>query len=154
VTLTLTANQVLDPGNSKIADRVTNHSINNATVSALSYEPMVLSTLASNVSYYESTGGIPGLRKIPLLKSILKDIPLAPFKEGKRQKGVYQSSVLILEPVVIPTIEDLVRYHAGWRDEVPAPAPMPASPAQTVLDQVNAGVPKPGQAPIVTVKPN
>jgi len=38
---------------------------------------------------YESTGGIPVLRKAPGLSSILKDIPIQPFKEGKRQKGVY-----------------------------------------------------------------
>jgi hypothetical protein len=116
VSLALTANQTLAPGNDKVADRVTNHTINNATINALSYEPMVLSTLASNVSYFENTGGIPGLRKVPIVKSILKDIPLAPFKEGKRTKGVYQSSVIILEPVVIPTIEDLVRFHGGWRE--------------------------------------
>jgi len=115
ITLTLTANQTLQPGTDKVADRVTNHSINNATITALSYEPMVLSTLASNISYYEDTGGIPILRKAPILKDLLKDIPLAPFKQGKRQKGVYQSSVIILEPVVIPTIEDLVRFHSGWR---------------------------------------
>ena len=141
VTLTLNANQSLEPGNPKVADRVTNHTINTATVTALSYEPMVLSTLASNLSYYEKTGGIPVLRKIPFLKSLAKDIPLAPFREGKRQKGVYQSSVLILEPVVIPTIEDLVRYHSGWNPDglmppavaaavVPPPAapPKPATP--------------------------
>jgi hypothetical protein len=121
ITLTLTANQTLQPGNEKVADRVTNHTINNATVTALSYEPMVLSTLASNVSYYEKTGGIPILRKTPIIKSILKDIPLAPFKEGRREKGVFQSSVIILEPVVIPTIEDLVRYHSGFG--LPAPGP-------------------------------
>lgn len=114
VTLSLTANQTLQPNSDKVADRVTNHSINNATITALSYEPMVLSTLASNISYYESTGGIPILRKAPVVSSLLKDVPIAPFKEGKRQKGVYQSSVIILEPVVIPTIEDLVRFHGGW----------------------------------------
>lgn len=119
VTLSLTANQTLQPNTDKVADRVTNHSINNATVTALSYEPMVLSTLASNISYYENTGGIPILRKAPGIGKMLKDIPLAPFKEGKRQKGVYQSSVIILEPVVIPTIEDLVRFHSGWRDGMP-----------------------------------
>jgi hypothetical protein len=146
VSLSITANQTLQPNTDKVADRVTNHSINNATVTALSYEPMVLSTLASNISYYEETGGIPILRKAPYLKDILKDIPLAPFKQVKRQKGVYQSSVIILEPVVIPTIEDLIRFHGGWR-EVPgiedatpaaamgtmpaaAPAAMPATPMQ------------------------
>ncbi len=118
VSLTLTANQTLQPESSKIADRVTNHSINNATVTVLAYEPMVLSTLASNISYYESTGGIPILRKTPLIKDLLKDIPIAPFKQGRRQKGVYQSSVIILEPTVIPTIDDLVSLHSGWRREI------------------------------------
>lgn len=113
VTLTLTANQTLEPGNAKVADRVTNHSISNATITALTYEPMVLSTLASNVSYFESTGGIPILKRTPIVKNLLKDLP-GPLKETKRQKGVYQSSVLILEPVVIPTIEDLIRFHGGW----------------------------------------
>lgn len=116
VTLSLTANQTLQPNTDKVADRVTNHSINNATITALSYEPMVLSTLASNISYFEDGGGIPILRKTPILKDLAKDIPLKPFKQEKRQKGVYQSSVIILEPVVIPTIEDLVRYHGGWRE--------------------------------------
>jgi hypothetical protein len=115
VSLTLSASQTLQPNSDKVADRVTNHSISNATITALSYEPMVLSTLASNISYYEKTGGIPVARKTPLLRDLLKDIPLAPFKEGKREKGIYQSSVLILEPVVIPTIEDVVRYQAGSR---------------------------------------
>jgi hypothetical protein len=116
VTLSLTANQTLQPNTDKVTDRVTNHSINNATITALSYEPMVLSTLASNISYFEDGGGIPILRKTPILKDLLKDIPLKPFQQEKRQKGVYQSSVIILEPVVIPTIEDLVRYHGGWRE--------------------------------------
>ena len=116
VTLSLTANQTLQPNTDKVADRVTNHSISNATITALSYEPMVLSTLASNISYFEEGGGIPILRKAPILKDLLKDIPLKPFQQSKRQKGVYQSSVIILEPVVIPTIEDLVRYHGGWRE--------------------------------------
>lgn len=130
VTLQLTANQTLEPGNSKVADRVTSHSIGSATITALSYEPMVLSTLASNVSYYENTGGIPILRRTPLVKSVLKEIPFKPFKEGKRQKGVYQSSVIILEPVVIPTIEDLVRFHTGWREELlPAAGVPPADVA-------------------------
>jgi hypothetical protein len=113
VTLALTASQTLEPDNSKLADRVTRHSIDNATVTALSYEPMVLSTLASNMSYYENTGGVPVLKSIPGVRDILNGI--APLKEGKRRKGVYQSSVIILEPVVIPTIEDLVRFHGGWR---------------------------------------
>lgn len=115
VTLNLTANQTLQPDSDKVTDRVTKHSIDDATVTVLSYEPMVLSTLTSNVSYYENSGGIPVLRKVPGLKDLLADIPFAPFKVGKRQKGVYQSSVIILEPVVIPTIEDLVRYDSGWR---------------------------------------
>lgn len=120
VTLSLTANQTLQPNSDKVADRVTNHSINNATVTALSYEPMVLSTLASNISYYEDTGGIPILRKTPIVNKLLKEIPFAPFKQGKRQKGVFQSSVIILEPVVIPTIEDLIRFHSGDREDMPA----------------------------------
>ena len=107
-------NETLAPDTDKVTDRVTNHSINGATISALSYEPMVVSTLASNLTYYESTGGFPVLRQIPGLKNLLNDVPFSPFKIGKRQKGVYQSSVIILEPVVIPTIEDLVRYHSGW----------------------------------------
>jgi hypothetical protein len=127
VSLSLTANETLQPDSQKVADRVTNHSINNATITALSYEPMVLSTLASNISYYESTGGIPILRKVPIVKGMIKDLPFKPFKEGKREKGVYQSSVLILEPVVIPTIEDLVRFHAGWRDAAPE-AVVPVAP--------------------------
>lgn len=114
VTLTLTVNQTLAPDNDHVTDRVTQHSINNATITALSYEPMVLSTLASNISYYENVGGIPVLRKIPGIKDLLNDIPFAPFKTGKRQKGVYQSSMIILEPIVIPTIEDLVSFHSGW----------------------------------------
>lgn len=127
VSLTLTANQTLEPGNAKVTDRVTNHSINNATVTALSYEPMVLSTLASNVSYFENSGGIPILRKTPIVKDLLKDLP-APLRETRRQKGIYQSSVIILEPVVIPTIEDMVRFHAGWLDTSlmpPATGPLP-----------------------------
>ncbi len=114
VTLTLTVNETLAPDTDKVTDRVTNHNINGATISALSYEPMVVSTLASNLTYYESTGGFPVLRQIPGLKNLVDDVPFSPFKVGKRQKGVYQSSVIILEPVVIPTIEDLVRYHSGW----------------------------------------
>jgi hypothetical protein len=117
VTLSLTANETLQPNSDKVTDRVTNHSINNATVTALSYEPMVLSTLTSNISYYEDTGGIPILRKAPYIKEFLKDIPIAPFKQGKRQKGIFQSSVIILEPVVIPTIEDLIRFQTGYRSE-------------------------------------
>ncbi len=115
VTLTLTVNETLQPNTDNITDRVTNHNINDATVTALAYEPTVLSTLTSNLSYYQSTGGFPVLRQIPGLKNLLKDIPLAPFKEGKRSKGVYQSSLIILEPVVIPTVEDLVRYYSGLR---------------------------------------
>jgi hypothetical protein len=128
VTLSLTANQTLAPGNEKVADRVTNHSINNATVTALSYEPMVLSTLASNISYYEDGGGIPILRKAPFIKDIIKDIPLKPFQVQKRQKGIYQSSVIILEPVVIPTIEDLVRFHGGWREATPGSPKITVNP--------------------------
>ncbi len=116
ITLTLSANQTLQPGSDRVADRVTNHSINNATITALSYEPMVLSTLASNVSYYERTGGIPILRRTPILKELFKDLPLGPLQEKKRERGLYQSSVLILEPVVIPTIEDMVRFHQGWQE--------------------------------------
>ena len=116
VNLTLTVNETLAPDTDKVVDRVTNHSINGATISALSYEPMVVSTLASNLTYYEAVGGFPVLRQIPGLKNLLNDVPFAPFKLGKRQKGVYQSSVIILEPVVIPTIEDLVRYQSGWLD--------------------------------------
>jgi hypothetical protein len=114
VMLTLTVNETLAPDTDKVTDRVTNHSINGATISALSYEPMVVSTLASNLTYYESEGGFPVLRQIPGLKNLVDDVPFSPFKLRKRQKGVYQSSVIILEPVVIPTIEDLVRYHSGW----------------------------------------
>lgn len=116
VNLTLSINETLAPGTDKVTDRVTNHNINGATISALSYEPMVVSTLASNLTYYESEGGFPVLRQIPGLKNLLNDVPFSPFKVGKRQKGVYQSSVIILEPVVIPTIEDLVRFHSGWQD--------------------------------------
>jgi hypothetical protein len=116
VTLTLTVNETLQPtAGDTISDHVTNHSINDATISALAYEPTVLSTLTSNTSYSQSTGGFPVLRQIPGLKNLLKDVPLAPFKEGKRVKGIYQSSVIILEPIVIPTIEDLVRFYGGYR---------------------------------------
>lgn len=115
VTLTLTVNETLQPGVDNVTDRVTNHNINDATVSALAYEPTVISTLTSNISYYQTTGGFPVLRQIPGLKDLLKDIPMSPFMEGKRSKGVYQSSLIILEPVVIPTMEDLVRYYSGWR---------------------------------------
>jgi hypothetical protein len=116
VTLTLTVNETLQPNTDNITDRVTNHNINDATVTALAYEPTVLSTLTSNLSYYQSTGGFPVLRQIPGLKDLLKDVPMAPFREGKRSKGVYQSSLIILEPVVIPTIEDLVRFYSGLRN--------------------------------------
>lgn len=116
VTLTLTVNETLQPtAGDTISDHVTNHSINDATVSALAYEPTVLSTLTSNTSYSQNSGGFPVLRQIPGLKDLMKDVPLAPFKEGKRIKGVYQSSVIILEPIVIPTIEDLVRFYSGFR---------------------------------------
>lgn len=116
VTLTLTVNETLQPtAGDTITDHVTNHSINDATVSALAYEPTVLSTLTSNTTYSQSTGGFPVLRQIPGLKDLLKDVPLAPFKEGKRTKGIYQSSLIILEPIVIPTIEDLVRFYGGYR---------------------------------------
>jgi hypothetical protein len=115
VTLTLTVNETLQPGSESVTDHVTNHSINDATVTALAYEPTVLSTLTSNLSYYQNTGGFPVLRQIPGLKDILKDVPAAPFREGKRSKGVYQSSLIILEPVVIPTVEDLVRFYSGLR---------------------------------------
>jgi len=138
VTLALTANQTLQPNTDKVADRVTNHSISNATITALSYEPMVLSTLASNVSYYESEGGIPVLRKTPVINKLLKDIPFKPFKESKRQKGVYQSSVIILEPIVIPTIEDLIRFHGGWTapaydEELDGPVTPPAAPVMPAI---------------------
>lgn len=116
VTLTLTVNETLQPNTDNITDRVTNHKIDDATVTALAYEPTVLSTLTSNLSYYQSTGGFPVLRQIPGLKDLLKDVPMAPFKEGKRSKGVYQSSLIILEPVVIPTMEDLVRFYSGLRN--------------------------------------
>lgn len=116
ITLTLTVNETLNPvAGDTVSDHVTNHSINDATISALAYEPTVLSTLTSNTTYSEATGGFPVLRQIPGLKNLLKDIPVAPFKEGKRVKGIYQSSVIILEPIVIPTIEDLVRFYGGYR---------------------------------------
>lgn len=115
VNLVMSTSQTLDPAAEKVADRVANHSISNATITALSYEPMVLSTLASNMSYFEEVGGIPILRKTPLIKELVKDIPIKPFMTQKRQRGVVQSSVLILEPIVIPTIEDLVRYQSGYR---------------------------------------
>jgi hypothetical protein len=115
VTLTLSVSETLQPGSDQVTDHVTNHSINDATVSALAYEPTILSTLTSNVSYFQSTGGFPVLRKIPGLNSIVGDIPMSMFKEGKRSKGIYQSSLIILEPVVIPTMEDMVRFYSGWR---------------------------------------
>jgi hypothetical protein len=117
VNLVLSTSQSMEPAGDRVADRVANHSINNATVTALSYEPMVLSTLASNTNYYEEVGGIPILRKIPLLKELASDVPVQPFKVSKRQRGVVQASVLILEPIVIPTIEDLVRYQSGYRTD-------------------------------------
>jgi|GEM_PF-3497810 len=117
VTLTLTVNETLQPtGSDTITDHVTNHNINDATVSALAYEPTVLSTLTSNSSYAQATGGFPVLRQIPGLKDLAKDVPIAPFKEGKRIKGIYQSSLIILEPIVIPTMEDLVRFYGGYRE--------------------------------------
>ncbi len=122
VSLELTANQTMAPNSAQVTDRVTNHSIDNATVTVLSYEPMVLSTLTSNISYFESVGGVPGLKHVPIVKDFLNDF--GPLKEGKRQKGVYQSSVIILEPVVIPTIEDLVRFQSGWRERSTASAPL------------------------------
>jgi len=115
LTLNLTATQTVEPSGAPVADRVTRHNISNATISAVSYEPMVLSTLTSNTSYYEETGGVPLLRKVPLLKDLLKQSPIKQLRPRKRQRGVYQSSVIILEPVVIPTIEDLIRFHSAWR---------------------------------------
>jgi hypothetical protein len=111
-TLTLSAEQVLGSGTKHVTDRVTSHKIENATITALSYEPMVLSTLTSNVSYYTNEGGVPLLRRVPVVKDVLSELGLG---QTKRNKGVFQSSLLILEPVVIPTIEDLVRFHDGWR---------------------------------------
>lgn len=109
------------------------------------------------MSYYEKTGGVPILRKVPFLKDALKDIPLAPFKEGSRQKGVYQSSVLILEPVVIPTIEDLVRFHSGWRDDTMGPKVtvkdeegdflLPTAPTGVIVPKAPAAPPVPAPAP-------
>jgi hypothetical protein len=152
VTLTLTANETLQPGSDKVTDRVTNHAINNATVTAISYEPMVLSTLASNISYYESTGGIPVLRKTPILKDLLRDIPIFPFKEGKREKGVFQSSVIILEPVVIPTIEDLVRFQGGDRESSDG-VPAPDADGRTVINVPLVGQQAPPVAPIPAPAP-
>ncbi|MBI3911911.1 MAG: hypothetical protein HY320_13390 [Armatimonadetes bacterium] len=117
VTLQLSANQTLEPVGPQVVERVTNHTIQSAAVTALSYEPMVLSTLTSVVNYYKETGGIPILRKVPVVKQLVNDIPLKPFKVEKKARGIYQSSVIILEPVVIPTVEDLVRYHSGWTPE-------------------------------------
>ena len=76
---------------------------------------MVLSTLASNMSFFEKVGGIPILRKTPIIKELVNDIPVKPLGTTKRQRGVVQASVVILEPIVIPTIEDLVRYQSGYR---------------------------------------
>jgi hypothetical protein len=121
VSLILSTSQTLEPSGEKVADRVASHNISNATIIALSYEPMVLSTLASNTNYYEEVGGIPILRKVPVLKEALKDLPVTPFRTSKRQRGLVQASVLILEPIVIPTIEDLVRYQSGYRAEAGAP---------------------------------
>jgi hypothetical protein len=95
-----------------VTERVTSHKIDDATITALSYEPMVLSTLTSNVSYYTNESGIPILRRIPIIKDVLNEIP---GLGQTARKGVFQSSLLILEPVVIPTIEDLIRFHDGWR---------------------------------------
>ena len=124
VTLNLRASQTLEPQGAAVADRVTRHEISSATVSALSYEPMVLSTLTSNTSYYEEVGGVPLLRRVPLLKELLKDSPIKQLRPRKRQRGVYQASVIILEPVVIPTIEDLIRYHSGWVHSAGGPLKM------------------------------
>lgn len=115
VSLVLSTNQTLEPTSDKVTDRVANHSISNATITALSYEPMVLSTLASNLNYYEEVGGIPVLRKVPVVKELLNEVPVKPIRTEKRQRGIVQSSVVILEPMVIPTIEDLVRYQSGYR---------------------------------------
>jgi len=117
VTLQLSANQTLESTGTPVADRVTQHSISNATISALSYEPMVLSTLTSVVNYYEERGGIPVIRKTPIVRDLVNDLPIPGVRTERRARGVYQSSVIILEPVVIPTIEDLVRYHGGWTPE-------------------------------------
>jgi hypothetical protein len=115
VTLVLSAQQTLDPaGAGNVSNRVSKHEVSNSTINALSYEPMVLSTLTSDITYYEEVGGIPGLRKTPILGRILNDLP-GPMKRSKRQQGVFQASVIILEPVVIPTIEDLMNDHRGWR---------------------------------------
>lgn len=115
MTLSLSAEQTMEAGAEQLADRVTSHKIEDATITAASYEPMVLSTLSSNVSYYTSAGGVPGLRRIPILKDILNEMG-GPLRQTRKAQGVYQSSLLILEPVVIPTIEDLIRFHDGWRD--------------------------------------
>jgi hypothetical protein len=117
VNLILSTSQTLEPSGEKVGDRVANHSISNATINALSYEPMVLSTLASNMSFFEQVGGIPVLRKAPLIKELVNDIPVKPIGTTKRQRGVVQASVVILEPIVIPTIEDLVRFQSGFRGE-------------------------------------
>jgi len=115
VTLQLSAQQTLDPsGAGNVTDRVARHEVTNSTISALSYEPMVLSTLTSDITFYDEVGGIPGVRKTPLLGAIINDLP-GPLRRQKRQQGVFQASVIILEPIVIPTIEDLMNDHRGWR---------------------------------------
>jgi hypothetical protein len=131
VTLNIKAQETLNSPE-KTQDHITNHSIDSATVSALTYEPMVLSTLTSNITYYEKSGGIPVLRKTPFVKDLLNDIPIPLLKEKGRQKGIYQSSVIILEPIVIPTIEDLIRFGGNDRPVAAAPGPTDAT-VQSIL---------------------
>jgi hypothetical protein len=147
VSLNITTSQTLDAATDKLPDRVTNHTISNATITALSYEPLVLSTLASNLSYYEYRGGIPILRKMPLLKEAVNDIPITPLRPHKEQKGMYQASVLILEPVVIPTIEDMVRYHSGWRQDMLPNVPSAADVAAALEAEAKANAAANGKTP-------